>query len=426
MQSRAELSGAPLTPAYGPAPHPADTSRPVDSGGWPCYHLGVSINPNDPNTWPEAARALFRQREHVTRGRPELVALIRERIEAQGPLSFAEFMRLALYHPAHGYYIAPDLRFGREGDFLTAPETHPAFGALVCRFLARLWAQMGAPARFTVVEAGAGTGALAAQIWRYAAEHHPNLAAALEYLVVETSPSLRARQQRALHALSANARWLESLDEVPPGSVEGCLLTNELLDALPVHRVQMTDRGLQELYVGLRDGEFADLPGPLSTPEIARFFVHVGVMPPEGTIAEVGLEAVAWYRQAAGCLARGVLLTIDYGYPATELYTPARPRGTLLCYYRHAANEEPYRRIGTQDITAHVDLTALTRAGEEAGLQTRALQTQREWLHSLGIEEWLDGHGSGPTREWPRRDLVALVHPGALGRLKVLVQAKGL
>ena len=386
----------------------------------------MSINPNDPNTWPEAARALLRRREYATTGRPELIALIRERIEAQGPLSFAEFMRLALYHPEHGYYTTPDLRFGREGDFLTAPETHPAFGALVCRFLARLWSRMGAPARFTVVEAGAGTGALAAQIWRYAAERHPDLAAALEYLLVETSPSLRARQQRALEAVAANARWLESLEEIPPGSVEGCLLSNELLDALPVHRVQMTARGLQELYVGLGDGEFCDLPGPLSMPEIEQFFVQVGVMPPEGAIAEVGLEGVAWYRQAALCLGRGVLLTIDYGYPAAELYTPERPRGTLLCYYRHTTNEDPYRRIGTQDITAHVDFTALERAGEEAGLQTRALQTQREWLPSLGIEEWLDGRERWPAGEWPRRDLIALVHPGALGRLRVLEQAKRL
>lgn len=403
------------------------TVRNIDSAARECYSLGVSIDLNDLNTWPRTALEHLRRRERATVGRPELVVLVRERIEAYGPMTFAEFMRLALYHPEYGYYASPDLRFGREGDFLTSPETHPAFGALVCRQLVRLWVGMGSPARFTVVEAGAGTGALAAQIRRFAAERHPDFAAALDYLLVETSPTLRARQRETLGAHAVDARWSESLDETAPASVTGCILTNELLDALPVHRVQMAADGLREIYVGLRDGELTDVPGPLSTPAIAEFFAGVGVTPPVGAQAEVGLEAVAWHREAARRLARGALLTVDYGHPAAELYSAARPRGTLLCYYRHAANEDLYRRVGTQDITAHVDFTALERAGEACGLRTRLCRTQREWLHDLGIEEWLAGRERWPEGETPRRaDLVSLVHPDALGRLRVLMQAKSL
>lgn len=383
-----------------------------------CYDQDMQIDPNEPRSWPAAAREMLQRHERATTGNPALAALIRARIHADGPIPFAEFMRLALYHPEYGYYASPGPKIGPDGDFLTAPETHPAFGALVCRRLARMWEMLGYPAAFTVVEAGAGTGALAAQILSSAAAHFPEFRRALRYTLVETSFALRARQQERLGAQEGVA-WLPDLAALSPASVQGCILTNELLDALPVHRVLATAEGLRELYVALDGETFTEVTGPLSTPEIEAHFNAVGVQPPVGTQAEVGLAARSWYRRAAACLARGYLLTIDYGDEAAALYTAARPRGTLLCYYRHATNEDPYRRIGCQDITAHVDFTALRQAGEATGLAAGELVSQREWLTALGIGDWM-------PREARRPDpvLAALVDPNGLGRLKVLTQTR--
>lgn len=383
----------------------------------------MSIDVNDPNTWPASARDLLLRRQRATAGNPDLLAVIRERIRAAGRIAFAEFMRLALYHPQHGYYAAPGPKVGRDGDFLTAPETHPAFGALVCRFLTGRWQALGSPQRFGVVEGGPGTGALAEQVLRYAEARFPAFRSAIHYTLIETSPSLRAEQGRRLAGFGA-VQWADGLESLPDGSVEGCLLTNELLDALPVHRVVASPAGLQEIYVTLdAAGDLVEETGPLSTPAIEEFFASSGAFPPAGCEAEAGLAAVEWYRQAARKLRRGCLLTIDYGHPAAELYTAERPRGTLLCYHRHTANEEPLRRVGCQDITAHVNFTALIRAGEEAGLHTDDFRTQAEWLAALGLPEWLHRRERWPEGETHSfRDLSSLADPVGLGRLRVLVQ----
>lgn len=385
----------------------------------------MPIEMGDTSTWPASAVAFARRRERATLGNAPLVTLLREHLQSGARLTFAEFMRLALYHPEHGYYAAAGPQVGPEGDFLTAPETHPAFGALVCRRLHRAWEALGAPERFDLVEAGAGTGALAAQILGYAGARFPEFARTIRYTLVETSRSMRARQEARLAHLDARVRWLESLETLAPGSVRGCIFSNELLDALPVHRVQMTAQGLREVYVGLCGETFVDRLDESSTPALAAYFAAVGVAPPEGCQAEVGLDALAWYRQAASRLGRGFLLTLDYGAAAADLYCRARPRGTLLCYFRHTVNEEPYRRIGTQDMTAHVDFTALRQAGEEAGLDTREECSQEQWLRDLGIGDW-----AASRERWPegqplsREALAALVDPEALGRLRVLVQCR--
>ncbi|NLC58680.1 MAG: SAM-dependent methyltransferase [Armatimonadetes bacterium] len=373
----------------------------------------MAIDPDDPRTWPASARELYRRRERATVGNPHLARLLCERIAREGPIPFAEFMRLALYHPTHGYYATAPAPFSREGDFLTSPETHPAFGALVCRWLAGLWEEQGCPRRFDLVEVGAGRGTLASQILATAAERFPGLHTSLRYTLVEHHSRPPAEQTHA-----PRLRWVHDLEVLGP--VRGCILSNELLDALPVHRVQMTPQGLREVYVGCRDGELVDVLDVPSTPALAAHLAWVGAALPVGAQGEIGLEAVAWYRRAARCLAEGALLTIDYGHRAPELYSPQRPCGTLLCYYRHTANEEPYRRLGTQDITAHVDFTALERAGEAEGLRTRCYTTQQEWLRSLGIADYLAG-APPETRD----DLLALVDPERLGRLKVLLQQRG-
>ena len=257
----------------------------------------MAIDPDDPRTWPASARELYRRRERATVGNPHLARLLCERIAREGPIPFAEFMRLALYHPTHGYYATAPAPFSREGDFLTSPETHPAFGALVCRWLAGLWEEQGCPRRFDLVEVGAGRGTLASQILATAAERFPGLHTSLRNTLVEHHSRPPAEQTHA-----PRLRWVHDLEVLGP--VRGCILSNELLDALPVHRVQMTPQGLREVYVGCRDGELVDVLDVPSTPALAAHLAWVGAALPVGAQGRSvwkpwpvpGVPRAAWQR----------------------------------------------------------------------------------------------------------------------------------
>ncbi len=358
-------------------------------------------------------------------------ALLREailrRIDETGGITFREFMELALYHPVHGYYVTRE-PMGRRGDYLTSPEVHPLFGALVGRQLRELWEVMGRPARFDVIEYGPGTGLLARDILRWASTQDAAFTAAIRYVLIETSDTLRERQRRTLAALGlpeGAASWADAL----PEGIEGCVLNNEFLDALPVHRVTVREGRLLEVYVVRDGGGFAEALRPPSTPEIEAYFDRLGLRPGEGCGAEVNLAAVRWMRDVARALRRGFVLTFDYGYPAEELYAPWRTQGTLLCFYRHNPSTDPYARIGRQDITASVDFTTLMRTGEEEGLTTLGFTTQARFLAALGIGEAIER----VQREDPsaleeyyarRRAVTELLDPAGLGRIRVLAQGR--
>jgi SAM-dependent MidA family methyltransferase len=347
------------------------------------------------------------------------------RIESEGPITFRDFMEMALYHPGLGYYTCDRPKMDRDGDYLTSPELSPLFGAMIGRQLHELWETMGSPSRFDVVEAGAGTGALARDILSWAHRTAPEFATAVRYQIVEVSAELRRAQLIRLQAegLSEQARWSAEL----PASVAGCILSNELLDAMPVHRVMLQNGRLREVCV-VWDGiafadELQDLP-----PDVVAHFDRLGLLPGEGCYAEVNLEALQWVEKAANSLDRGFVLTLDYGHEAAELYAPWRTDGTLLCFYRHNPSTDPYARIGRQDMTAHVDFTSIRRAGEEAGLVTLGLTSQSQFLSNLGIAEALRLPEGGTDMEEHfvrRRAVMELLDPGGLGRIRVLVQAKG-
>lgn len=347
------------------------------------------------------------------------------RIQSQGPIPFHDFMDAALYHPQHGYYRSRREKMGREGDYLTSPEVSPAFGVLVGRQLREMWQAMGAPQRFDIVEAGAGTGTLCHDVLRWARGHAPDFRNALTYTIVEVSDALAERQREVLAEEGEDVRWC---GELPDGS-EGCLVSNELLDSFPVHRVVVRDGALMEVFVGWDDAGFVEELRPPSTPEIEAYFRRLGMLPGEGCRAEVNLAAAQWVARAGRALGRGFVLTFDYGYEAEELYAPWRVEGTLLCFYRHNPSGDPYARLGRQDITSHVDLTTVRRAGEEAGLQTLGLTSQCEFLANLGIADALarPGEGKASLEEYyaRRRAVSELIDPAALGRIRVLVQAKG-
>ncbi|MBI2863983.1 MAG: SAM-dependent methyltransferase [Chloroflexi bacterium] len=367
-----------------------------------------------------------------SRGNPVLLDVIRAQIRRAGKITFADFMALVLYHPELGYYNSARERFGSEGDFFTAPETHPVFGALLARQIEQMWRSLSRPSVFEVVEMGAGSGILCRDLLIYVRSAYPELFSALRYRLVESSLSSVERQRANLKSSRLplrRMRWHPFLSSLPQRPVVGCFLSNELVDAFPFHRVVNVGGETKEIYVGLEgDGEFVDVVDRPSTPAIADYFKWVDVELPVDCRAEVNLQAVAWIREVARHLRRGFVITIDYGYPAAELYSASRPRGTLLCYYRHSYLEDPYVRVGQQDITAHVDFTALAKAGEEEGLLPLRLCPQRDFLLSLGLSDFvneLEKKGLSAEYRANRLAMEELVKPDGLGRLKVLVQGKG-
>ena len=216
----------------------------------------------------------------------------------------------------------------------------------------------------------------------------------------------------------------------PEDSVEGCFLSNELVDAFPVHRAYVEEGKLREVYIGESGGTLAEELGETSTPALAAYFDRLRLLPGEGCYAEVNLAAPEWIAGVGRSLRRGFMLTFDYGYPAAELYAPWRRDGTLLCFYRHNPSHHPYARLGRQDITAHVDFTALEMAGREAGLETLTLTTQARFLAALGIGEGVGRvaqESSQALEEYyaRRRAVSELLDPGGLGRIRLLVQSRG-
>jgi SAM-dependent MidA family methyltransferase len=351
-----------------------------------------------------------------------LLALIVARIRERGPLTVAEYMELALYHPEHGYYSRAARRSGRGGDFFTSVDVGPLFGELIAAQLEEMWQVLrasGGGEAFDLVEAGAGDGRLARDVLDAAARNHPEFYGSIRLTLVERSPAARAAQHATL------GPHLERLagvrDDLPP-SLEGAIYANELLDAFPVHVVTMTAEGIREIVVSERDGVLVEAEAGIADPAI------LGRLPPmdAGTRVEIGRAATAWIGDAAAALRRGFLLLLDYGHERGEGHSRAHPDGTLMAYRAHVA--EPRHWLGdpgTADLTAHVDLTAVRHAAEEAGLRTLALVDQTYFLLSLGLADCVE---PGHDREAVRQRLAArtLVMPGGLGStMKAMVFAKG-
>jgi SAM-dependent MidA family methyltransferase len=357
-----------------------------------------------------------------------LAAELRARIAACSGLPFAEFMAACLYHPQYGYYMTPRERIGKQGDFFTSSSVHALFGRLIARQLAQMAGQLGDDT-FQVVEQGAGEGHLALDILDALAAEFPELYARLSYTLVEVGPVSRVRQAHTLATHAARVQW-RAADEWTLTS--GCFLSNELVDAFPVHVVEKQAGCWRELFVvNAADDGFAEEFRDPSTPALAEHFHWLGTAPVEGNRAEVNLAAPVWMRQVGARLGRGFVITIDYGYPATELYALHRRAGTLLCYRQHQADDDPYAAVGEKDITSHVDFTALQRAGEEAGLATLWFGEQYRFLLALGFVEELLRLQAQCADEREARALrltlknLILPEQGMGETFKVLVQGKG-
>ena len=353
-----------------------------------------------------------------------LVARIHEEIARDGPITFARFMDLALYDPDGGYYRAEAARPGRDGDFLTAPEAHPIFGAALSRAVADAWDRLGRPDPFTIREYGAGTGTLAAAILDGLARERPDLGSVIRYEPTEVEPRRLGAVAARLEAAGHGERLTGPATE--DRTVDAFVLGNEVLDALPTHRVVGRDGVVREVMVGSRDGAFVDVEADPSLRALEGRLADEGVTLADGQRAEICLAVDGWIAAAAATLGRGVLLLIDYGYPAAELYDPVRRRdGTLRAYLRHRVHDDPFVHVGRQDLTAHVDVTAVERAAGAADLKHLGTTTQAEFLVGLGTEDLLRAIQTEPATTMEdylavRSALVRLLDPAAMGRFRVM------
>jgi SAM-dependent MidA family methyltransferase len=380
--------------------------------------------------------AAFSGEPSLDTGNPDLVTAIRAEIDAAGGrIPFARFMELALYHPVWGYYLSPERRPGRPGDFLTAPETHPFFGITLARQIAECWERLDRPDPFVVREYGSGIGALAWDLIGGLSTELPECRAALEYRLIETNPH-RLEQSLAAFAEgglgdAVRGEWISPGSDPEP--ITGVVLANEVADAFGVHRLIWREGKLREGWVvWSRDG-FAEEEGDLS-PEAAAadpegMLGENGIALAEGDRIEINPAATAWFASAARGLQRGYTIVIDYGYPATELYGAHRLAGTVRAYRGHTVSDDPFTHVGEQDLTAHVDFSALRRAGEDAGLTFAGQTNQGAFLASLGMGDLLVTLGKDPQTALPeylaaQAAILRLIDPGGMGRFGVLIMAR--
>jgi SAM-dependent MidA family methyltransferase len=357
-----------------------------------------------------------------------LAELVADRIRHFGPVTFADYMRECLYHPVHGYYSKAESK--RFADYYTSVDVHPIFARLLARQFVEMWKNLGRQAEFTLVEAGAGAGRFAGHVLDFCEAKLPAFYDVLRYAAVERSAS--RREQAAMHAKRhAAAGRFAAWAEIPAHIPAGCFFSNELVDALPVHRIVMDGGVLKEIFADFRDGQFIDVMGPLSTCAISEYFAAQGIALREGQHAEAGLEACDWISEIGRRLGRGYVLTIDYGHPAAELFDERHMRGTLLAYQNHRASEDFYASPGEQDLTAHVNFTAIESWGKRSGLETAGFMSQTAFLLALGQEnEFADLYDEGQSETDAMRarlQLKTLIHPEGMGeRFQVLIQRKGL
>jgi SAM-dependent MidA family methyltransferase len=314
-----------------------------------------------------------------------LAARLRTQIERTGPITFRDWMAAALYDERAGYYNRADrTRWGRAGDYRTSPERSPLFAATCARYFAKLYEELGAPETFAIIEAGAGDGHFAAGALATLAHEHPRVFAATRYLIDEQSAEASARARTRLASFAAHIAF-RPLTETDVRT--GIIFANELLDALPVHRVVRRDGQLRELCVKVNGaGDFEWVECELSTPRLAEHFARLRVSLAEGQQAEVNLAAEDWLARAAAALERGYVVLFDYGAQASELYDASvRPEGTLRAFRRHRLHTDMLARPGEQDLTTTVDWTQMEQTAARLGLHTTLFARQDDFLLRAGL-----------------------------------------
>lgn len=354
-------------------------------------------------------------------------------IAGKGRVTFARYMELALYHPTEGYYMRDREKIGAAGDFYTSPDVSPLFGKVLADQAEEMWRLAGSPDHWVLLEFGAGKGIMARDILLHIEEKYPAFCRALSYLIIEKSPSMAQKQKETMAGVASAAQrlcWLGGIEEVAAGPFTGCVLSNELLDSFPVHRITRGGGKLREIYVTCKGGRLTEVTGPLSRPELSGYVDDFGIKLEDGQVIEVNLAMREWLEGVAAALGRGFLLTIDYGDIADRLHSPARPSGTIRSYRRHQLTDDLYAEPGGQDITASVNFSALVRWGEEVGLYPAGYNTQGHFLMNMGIMDYLNSCPEirGFSLKYAKDTMAVkkLVLPEGMGTVfKVAAQYKG-
>lgn len=349
----------------------------------------------------------------------QLKDIVVKKIHDEGPISFHDYMEMCLYYPECGYYTSRTEKIGSNGDFYTTANISSLLGISLGKQFEEMWANMGRK-EFTIVEYGAGTGMLCRDILGYL-KQNALMYDRLNYFIIEKSAAMRQKEKTLL---SSKVQWVDSIRDIAP--LTGCIFSNELLDNFAVHRIVMLDR-LMEIFVDHQEG-FAEMLRPASK-EIEDYFSQLNIVLPRGYQSEINLEAKNWLKEISACMKKGYLITIDYGHPSSKLYQSSRRDGTLLCYHKHQINDDPYDHIGEQDITAHVNFSALDHWGNNFGLRTCEFTCQANFLLSLGWEEHSRQLLSDENNRqvnfqryaWLKNNLLLDIGQ----RLKVMIQCKG-
>jgi SAM-dependent MidA family methyltransferase len=320
-----------------------------------------------------------------------------------------------------------DERIGWSGDYYTSADVNPILGQALAMQIRQMDRLLGCPTPFTIVEMGAGKGLLTRDCLAAIYAGKDGLASRVRYVLIERSAAMRELQGRNLKPWLSEpglVTWVEGLDGLAAQSVTGLFFSNELVDAFPVHRIQVMAGQAEELYVDCRDGQFVECLRPLSTTLLTEYLRRLRITLPEGYRTEVNLQAIDWMEQVARRIDRGFVVTIDYGHTAQDLYGSERKNGTFLCYSEQLTNEDPFNRVGEQDMTAHVDFSSLATVGEEQGLHVTGFTNQMSFLMGLGAEQMI-GELAPESQEF--QAAIHLLRPNGMGdTFKVLIQHKGM
>ena len=354
-----------------------------------------------------------------------------QKIKKDGPITFKSFMEMALYEPELGYYNSQNTKIGRAGDFYTSSHLHPVFGMMIGKQIEEMWEMMGKSSDFKIVEMGAGAGYVCKDMLDYykglvvrGQGLEREIIKNLQYIIIELNPAMREQQKKLLVDYSDKIRWVASLKEL--NNIKGCILSNELLDAFPVHIIEMEDE-IKEVFISADGEALKEIKEKPDTNDISDYLKEFSIELPKQYRTEINLDIKKWLNEVNNALTEGFILTIDYGYPAWDYYGEDNDRGTLLCYHKHQVAEYPYQHIGEQDITAHVNFSSVKKWGEELNIKTLGFCQQGTFLMSLGIDEAIaEIHKNSSDYLFEVARIKKLILPGTMGEThKVMIQYKG-
>ncbi|NTW05639.1 MAG: hypothetical protein HGA27_05945 [Peptococcaceae bacterium] len=344
-------------------------------------------------------------------------------------------MELALYHPVHGYYMSDRVKTGKKGDFYTSPHVSRLFGMILADQINQMWIVSGKPNQWMILEGGAGNGRLAGDIIDHCGAVHPHMFKVLEYVILDKSPFMISLQKEILSDLSRRPgkgiRWIKSPEDIGDQSVVGCVISNELFDSFPVHRIKKSAGAIREIFISIDGESLCEALDSVASEGLEKYILDNNPNLAEGQTIEVNLAMKQHLEGIGRIMKKGFHLTVDYGGLVSDIFSDVGKEGTLRCFYRHKLCNNPYEKPGHYDMTANVNFTDFYRWGEDAGLKPLGYSRQKDFFFNLGILDYLeDMQKIGCSDEALLKNTLAvkkLIMPEGMGNVfKVAVQYKGI